>query len=215
MPKASFDPKVHMAALADNKEITVWKLGQVSFSLIYMALASVRLVDLTFCQGAISSYLYNFALPFNCATPPRVRLFTSKGALRVDSYALFACSADGNLVLWYSLSYNQGQYTQHQIPLKLGETVTALSELFDGRFVAGTSSGEIHVIDVQLEGSISVESLRKRNSMLQRVGSWLTGVNSSPLRTLLSTNPAPLIRGKHEEIVRIQIDSRPNKFQQT
>jgi len=192
LPNASIDPKAHMAVLADNKQITVWKLG----------------------QGAISSYLYNFDIPFTCSTPPHVRLFALKGASRVEGYTLFACSTDGNLVLWYSLSYNQGNHTQHQIPLKLGETITSLSEFSDGKFVAGTSLGEVFVIDVQLEGSISITSLRKRNSMLQRVGSWLSGANALPLRTLLNANSSAHIRGKHEEIVQIHIDTRPNSFQQ-
>ncbi|KAH8552272.1 Non-repetitive/WGA-negative nucleoporin C-terminal-domain-containing protein [Umbelopsis sp. PMI_123] len=194
VPTASFDPKAQLAAIADSKEIIVWKLG----------------------QGSVPSYLYNFDLPFHCPTPPRVNIFALKGTSRIEGYSLFACSADGNMAVWNSLSYHRGNCTQHQISLKLGETITALSDFFDGKFVAGSSSGEIYIIDIQYDGSISVASLRKRNSMLQRVGSWLTGVNNnSPLRAILSARNTPLIRGKHEEILKIHMDPRPSRLHQS
>lgn len=165
-------------------------------------------------QGAAPSYLYNFDIPFHCSAPPRIHLFALKGTSRVEGYSLFACSIDGNLALWQSLSYHQGESVQQQVPLKLGETITAVGDFYDGRFVVGTSTGEIYIIDIQYDGSMSVASLRKRNSMLQRVGSWLTGSSSLPLRGILGVNNAPLIRGKHEEILKIHMDPRPNRLHQ-
>lgn len=116
--------------------------------------------------------------------------------------------------MWHSLSYHQGDSVQQQVPLKLGETITAVGDFYDGRFVLGTSTGEIYIIDIQYDGSMSVASLRKRNSMLQRVGSWLTGGNPLPLRVMLGANNAPLIRGKNEEILKIYMDPRPNRLHQ-
>ncbi|KAI9280323.1 Non-repetitive/WGA-negative nucleoporin C-terminal-domain-containing protein [Umbelopsis sp. AD052] len=193
VPTASFDPKAQLAAIADSTEIMVWKLG----------------------QGAAPSYLYKFDLPFRCSTPPRIHLFALKGTSRVEGYSLFSCSADGNLALWHSLSYHQGDSIQQQIPLKLGETITAISDFHEGRFVLGTSTGEIFITEIQYDGSISVASLRKRNSMLQRVGSWLTGGNALPLRTMLGVGNSPLIRGKNEEIMKVYMDPRPNRLHQS
>jgi hypothetical protein len=138
-------------------------------------------------------------------------LVAPKGAARIDSYSVFACSPEGALLLCNSLSFHLGNCVQQQMPLKIGERVTALSEFVDGGFVAGTSSGDIYVIDLQSSGSINVVSLRKRNSVLQRVGSWLTGANNSSLRTLLRANSKPLIRGKHDEIIQIKVESRAQK----
>lgn len=132
----------------------------------------------------------------------------------MESYSLLACSPEGKVALWNSLSFHLHNAIQYELPTKIGDTVTSLSEFFSGGFVAGTAFGDIFTIDLQVPGIISAVSLRKRSSVLQRVGSWFAGANSVPLRNLLGTSTSNLIRGRHDEILSIKFDNRANKASQ-